>query len=152
MKKTTILRNILRATETDARLVFCNENSYIYHTNTIYFNLDTEHEIDMGFMRHLREEHEVLDCEEISETIWSLLHEIGHAETEDNLETEEDEEIAVRTVCSMIPLEDVAECEILQNLYFNLPSEWEATEWAIAFARENWEYLIEQTILLRDAR
>ena len=51
--------------------------------------------------------------------LWSLLHEIGHHETEDDFTEEEEEEYR-----------EIASSNISAEEYYNLPIEYAATDWA----------------------
>ena len=118
-------------------------------TDTIYLNLDGN-EPDLGFIRHLREVHKERNAYTIDESLWAVLHEIGHYMMVDDLdEGWEDEEAPVRAVCAMLSTEQVASSERLQDLYFNLPSEWEATEWAVETVEGDLDYFNAMTDLLQ---
>ncbi len=105
-------------------------NCYDSDLERIYFNPnDTE---DCGFLRHLREVHNYPQADRYSLTIWTLLHEIGHYNTLDDCDDDE-EDLDVRLVFAALDTTDVAHDERAQDLYFNLQAEWEATEWAIAY-------------------
>jgi hypothetical protein len=67
--------------------------------------------------------------------LWTLLHELGHYFTLDVWETEEEEE--TRLMCSLISEEEAQSNTAIQDRYFDLSREWEATEWAICFAENN---------------
>jgi hypothetical protein len=59
--------------------------------------------------------------------LWSLLHEIGHSETIDDLEDETENlcrEIKVHLYDNNLPIENIHE------IYFNCPDEVAATDWA----------------------
>jgi hypothetical protein len=85
---------------------------------------------DLGFLRHLREVHNCPLSYKLS--LWTILHEIGHYHTLDYCE--EDNELEVRAICAMVDRDKAEHCVEIQDLYFNLESEWEATEWAIDYA------------------
>lgn len=82
---------------------------------------------DGGFMRHLREVHNCAIADFYSLSLWTILHEIGHHYTIDYAE----DDLIARSICAVIPLDVAAANPDLQDLYFNIESEWEATEWAI---------------------
>lgn len=86
---------------------------------------------DCGFLRHLYESHKCDFTNEYSIILWAILHEIGHCITqvEDN-----DADIEKRLLLQCT--NDAHSVEI-QDLYFNLSSEYAATEWAIQWITEN---------------
>ena len=114
-------------------IVFTDEgNEYDYVQSCIYFN---PHDLeDCGFLRHLREVHGFTDCDKYSLLLWTLLHEIGHHFTIDYCE---EDEMETRMLCAMCSKEEAEKSTHIQDLYFNLESEWEATEWAIEFVSTN---------------
>lgn len=116
------------------KVVFTDEeSSFEWSTDTIYLNLN---ENCHGFLRHLRTEHHINDYWRINKVIWQVLHEIGHYYTLDFIE-EDDDEIFERAVCNLID-KDTAENNVkIQNIYFNLEKEWQATEWAIRYVKQH---------------
>lgn len=108
------------------------ENSYESATNTIRLNLHDKE--DYGFMRHIKEVHNCEWADEFSWKLWTVLHEVGHFMTENDLteeEEEEAEEIKLNLTC--VSKKDLLNSVELQDYYFNSPKEWKATEWAINF-------------------
>lgn len=142
MKATDILQLLHRMAESETELVFADTTEYDYAEDKIYMNLDGEP--DMGFMRHLLTYHcnpqERKWAVKIDEILWSLLHEIGHEMTMDFVEEDEKDE-TTRALCAMTSLEEVKGNIPLQDLYFNLPLEWEATDWAVCWAATHKEFL-----------
>ena len=61
------------------------------------------------------------------EFLWGLLHEIGHIETIDDFD---DDEIAEFHLIKDVP-------NISDEEYYEVPDEFEATDWAANFMREN---------------
>ena len=109
------------------KVKYCEESfSFCFKNNILEYNFHTE---DMGFTRHMREYH--LYEPQFKLLLYSLLHEIGHYYTQDCID---EEELETRALCSLIPFEVIMKRKDLQNEYFNLKSEFEATEWAIGFA------------------
>ena len=120
-----------------------------FENDTITLNLDGT-EPDLGFMRHLREVHKEHHTYEVDERIWAVLHEVGHYMTVDDLcEGYEEEEEKPRALCALLTTEEVAASPKLQDLYFNLPSEWEATEWACEVVESDLKKYKELTALLQ---
>ena len=119
---------------------FTNEESaFEWSTDTIYLNLN---ENIKGFMRHLKKVHipqydsiynKHLALYDIHSRVYQVLHEIGHYFTLDFIEEDEDEEME-RAICAFIDKETAENSEAIQDMYFNLEKEWQATEWAIDYA------------------
>ena len=134
MKKTEI-RNFIQSIA-DVKVSFKKEG-YWYDNEKETINVDLSDLEDMGFMRHLREVHKCKFANEYSLTLWSILHEIGHYYTLDDVEEDdEDDRVALALTTTA-----VAHNKKVQNRYFNMPSEWAATEWAIDFIKDNRQYL-----------
>jgi hypothetical protein len=111
----------------EMKVVFADDgSSFEWLTNTIY--LDINENCD-GFMRHLKTKHHVIDYYRINKIIWQILHEIGHYFTLDFVEEDEDEQTE-RAICTLIDKETAENNEKIQDMYFNLEKEWQATEWA----------------------
>ena len=116
--------------------------SFEWSTNTIY--LDVNENCD-GFLRHLNKVHLLqyyednamfnmkLGLHDINKIVWQILHEIGHYFTLDFIVEDEDEQTE-RAICSLIDEETADNSEKIQDMYFNLEKEWQATEWAIRYA------------------
>ena len=105
-----------------------NENAFAFcfTNNTLYYNFDL---IDMGFLRHMRECHYWEP--QFGLMIYSLLHELGHYYMQDCID---ENEMETRAYCALLPFEYVMQRPDIQDLYFNLESEFEATEWAIEYS------------------
>jgi hypothetical protein len=100
--------------------------AFCFTNNTLYYNFDI---IDMGFLRHMRECHKWEP--QFSVMLYSLLHELGHYYMQDCID---ENELEIRSMCALLPVETVLENIEIQNTYFNLESEFEATEWAIEYS------------------
>ena len=124
------------------RIVFINEDSaFEYSTDTVYLNLN---ENCNAFMRHLKESHlpqytpicnKHLGLYNFNKTIWQILHEIGHYFTLDYCKNDDKAE---RAICALIDKDTAENSETIQDLYFNLGKEWEATECAIHYANTHY--------------
>ena len=138
MNKTKI-RRVVRAIAPEVKVTFRRGDTfYLSHDfNKINVDLD-DLEDDGGFTRHLLNKHLVpLElCLRYTTATCSILHELGHYFCDDDIE-ETHEDKLTRVLCSMIPRETATEEQ--QDLYFDLPFEWEATEWAICFVVEHQE-------------
>ena len=111
------------------------ENYFDFETDTLY--LCNTQEGEEMFLRHLREKHQCLFVDDFKPKVWTILHEIGHFETAELYDIEED--FAARAAFALIPT-DKADKE-MQDLYFDLESEWQATEWAIDYAARHYRKL-----------
>lgn len=100
--------------------------AFCFANNTLYYNFNI---IDMGFLRHMRECHKWEP--QFSLMLYCILHELGHYYTQDCID---ENEIETRAYCAVLPIECVLTRPDIQNLYFNLESEFEATEWAIEYS------------------
>lgn len=110
------------------------ENSADYEKRILRLNLRDDE--DFGFMRHLRESHCCeLSC--ISSMIWTILHEVGHFVTIDEISDEDYEtSLSIKAYLSVVDIENDT---TLQDEYFNTPTEWKATEWAIEWVVKNFD-------------
>ena len=85
---------------------------------------------DYGFMRHITNVHGFREAPMYSYTFLRILHEIGHYMTEDKYGKNKDTRLwfeqNVRIIKDNIHL---------QNDFYNIREEWEATEWAIKWAK-----------------
>lgn len=99
--------------------------AFDFTTNTLYYNAQNTAD-SFGFMRHLREEHHA-DPKLASPGVWAVLHELGHYFTDDFAE----DDLQIRALCAMCDEETARDSKIIQDLYYSIPCEWEATEWAI---------------------
>ena len=134
MTKTEI-RNFIQSIA-DVKITF-SKSGWWYDNEREVINVDLTDFNDMGFMRHLNEVHKCEFAYEYSLTLWSILHEIGHYYTLDDVEEDdEDDRIAL-----MLTTSKIANNKKIQDRYFNMPSEWTATEWAIQFIKNNRQYL-----------
>lgn len=97
-----------------------------FDTNTIYFN-PAQNPQDVGFTRHLVEKHKFANPERYSMRLWAILHELGHYFNPD--ETDE----WAKVVCAIVDYEDAIKNKAVQDLYYDSPDEFSATEWACAW-------------------
>lgn len=113
-----------------------DENSFDYAENLIRLNLRDDE--DFGFMRHLENVHGFKPARQFSEMVWTLLHEIGHYETQDDYDDEEYEQgLNIKLNLACLPPKGLRDDEKLQDKYFNIVEEWVATEWAIDFVKHH---------------
>lgn len=96
----------------------------------VYYPKDFSQVEDFGFNRHLSQAHNYINLH--SDYMFALLHEIGHAlDTYD--ECDIDKESVTRAFCQCISIERARTDTAIQDEYFNLPTEFAATEFAIDY-------------------
>lgn len=146
MRKKKIVREFINSICPEMRVRFKrNSNYYESSNNTIYIDLkDTN---DGGFMRHLRAVHDYDYAYCFSLLMWTILHELGHYFTQDKYE-DSDEDLVTREVCALVPREVSDADPKIQDIYFNLKTEWVATEWAIEFVKSHLSFCIAYSGLL----
>lgn len=103
-------------------------------TLTIGSDFDSEDE-SADFMRHLRAAHEFE--EDWSIALMTLLHEIGHFYTLDEYYEETSEDILNEENSLRIRFMFDSGSDLMIDQYFDMGSEWVATEWAIDWIRKN---------------
>lgn len=115
--------------------IVCSEIKIRFSNNGSYFDFDSDciyldpTENDCGFLRHLAQVHRCNFTNDYPLIVWSILHEIGHYYTLPFCDDDYELRLFL-TICDPSIIE-------IQDLYFNLESEWEATEWAINFINEH---------------
>ena len=102
-----------------------------WDTNTIYYTKENSL-LDLGFMRHLREFHFFETPETYSTELWTILHELGHYFNPD-----EEEDYDGKDECAFTSIEEAIKRPDLQNIYYNSPDEFAATEWAIEWINDH---------------
>ena len=120
---------VVKLISPEIRLVKSFEGNFFDHeTDTLHFD---RHEGEgLGwFLRNLETAHECQFVNDIDPLMWTLLHEIGHFETAEIVDPEED--LANRALFAITSKEQARGDKELQDLYFSMDSEWQATEWAI---------------------
>lgn len=96
----------------------------------VYYPTDFSQVEDFGFNRHLSQAHNYINIH--SEYMFALLHEIGHAlDAYDECDIESEK--LTRAFCQYISTEQARTDTAIQNEYFNLPTEFSATEFAINY-------------------
>lgn len=131
------IRKFVKSIDEELSVTFiCGVGCY-FETATNTINIDYTETDDCGFMRHLKEIHKCDFAYDYSLILWTILHEIGHYETEWEL-LENDDEAELRFWLSLTSKEKANDI-IIQNKYYNLTAEWCATEWAIEWIEENRE-------------
>ena len=135
----SVLRAIVRESAPELRVKFSDTTEYD-HTHEIVYLAPHDFKEDLGFMRHLREVHKCKWADKINVVLWATMHEVGHYYTLDDCEEDDYE---VRAACAMVSTEEAAASIAIQDRYYNLESEWAATEWAIQYIKKNKAKFIE---------
>ena len=107
-----------------------DDHSY-YNADTDSINICAEDAEDSeDFLAHVKRYHGFHGTQLARPLVWVLLHEIGHYYTL----VEDDEEDSLRMILNMAFEVDETDRRIA---YYNLPNEWEATEWAINYIKKH---------------
>lgn len=110
---------------------FNNDDSSYYNSDTDSINICAEDAEDSeDFLAHVRQYHNFHETQLARPLVWVMLHEIGHYYTL----VEDDEEDSLRMILNMAFEVDETDRRIA---YYNLPNEWEATEWAINYIKKH---------------
>lgn len=96
-----------------------------FGTSTLFYD-DRQTAEDVGFMRHLAEKHHFPEGKRYSDRLWSILHELGHYYNPDA-----ECDFNGKALCAVLCADLAKTSRTLQNLYYDSPDEFEATEWAI---------------------
>lgn len=117
---------IAKSFDEELTVVLGDEFTYIYVESTVIFGTEHLPEEQKLFCDHIKETYGLDISQKEDYELFSLLHEIGHHFTMDDLEDEEAEnELLMRNLIHCI--DDVATAN---ETYFNLPSEVMANDWA----------------------
>lgn len=133
------IRRIVRSIAPELRVTFKKGYGSWYDVDEYKINYDPEDvspDTDGGFLYHLGHSHKCGEVLTVPFSVWTLLHEIGHYFTFDFSKRNEHTEF-IKLICSMHSREEAQENPELAKMYFNLPEEWEATEWAVDFVRSS---------------
>lgn len=87
---------------------------------------------EKSFLNHIRDSHGFKRAYEISPQIWSALHEVGHIKTDDFVEDNPEMRATIETLYQF-----GGDIDKLNKLWYEMPDEWEATEWAIDFVKRH---------------
>ena len=100
-----------------------DNSNFDHSTDTLTIGYDFEGNPE--FMAHLENVHKCDFAREYADRFWTILHEIGHYETDGEMDDEEVDDFAYATLVNFV------DNSYANQLYFNLPREYAATEWAI---------------------
>lgn len=103
--------------------------AYISDKNSVHYSLTIAERHEKSFMKFVNKLFPEIKADIF---LWSLFHEIGHNETEDDFDEEEEEEYR-----------EMASSNISDEEYYNLPMEFAATSWAGEYMKEHQEEIKE---------
>ena len=116
-------------------LYYGEGSAYSFTDKTIHLNLrDIEGENE--FLNHLATIHKCSFVNEFPLELWTLLHELGHHYTKADIINPELDYLA-RVAINNTDTSSYENTQDEANAYFNLESEWRATEWAIRYAKKH---------------
>ena len=150
------IENILNAflSEFETTVVLGAEFAYNTISGEIMYTLFGDEFSNNLFMKNFNKLAPDIDCDVF---LASFLHELGHHKTLDLVEEDEEKysndckrEIEIKAEY-LNSESDAEELEKLHTLYFNLPNEIIATNWAIEYIRENIEKIKELWGKVQDA-
>ena len=134
---------------TKALEIFDIDNAYLredfeyrFEKNALGFAITTT-EVDEWFNEFIKV---TFDYDVTNTFIISILHEIGHAETADFITDKAYEKCLIEKIKiseALLHLDSIETAKALEFKYFALPDEYEATAWAVEYAREHAEELEE---------
>ena len=114
---------------------------YIYTESLIHYTFVVSGKSEIQFMNSINRCNPKVTCDIF---LWSILHELGHHETIDDL-TDDDAYISYWIKCM------VNEKLMDENEYYDCPDEKAATEWAVSYANSHIEELSNLWIKLQAA-
>lgn len=135
-KINNILNDFLE--EFDAYAEMGHDFAYIYAKNQIEYTLLLDDNSETYFMNNFHKMAPDIDCDPF---LVSILHELGHHETLDDIDMFEEIYCLAEkdTITERYVNKDFSSEQELYDAYFNLTDEYEATTWAINYIRENAE-------------
>lgn len=143
-----LLARLAHAAAREIKVIYTHEPScYNSEIKTIKICVDGDE--DCGFMRHLREVHGVKWANTIHEHIWTVLHEIGHYYTYSKYENNE-HEYNIRMKFEELSFDTVNRSPKLQNIYYNMKSEYVATKYAVDFIKRHYKLMKKLSVLLSE--
>lgn len=129
--KMSIVRNFVKDINEDYKVRYSVQFEADYYNNTVFITSKKNNELDILFNNFLEKEFGI----RCNIFLISLLHEIGHLETYD--EDEEEVRDVLYEILKMEHDEGESNVEEYNNMYFHIPAEYKATEWAVAYYLEN---------------
>ena len=117
---------IAHSFDEEISVILDDEFCYDYATSTIHYGVNLPEDGKKCVIAYIKSEYDIDLSDDEDYDLFALLHEIGHHFTMDDLEDEESEnELLMRNLIQMIDDEMRA-----NEVYFQLPSEMLANDWA----------------------
>ena len=117
---------IAKSFDEELSVILDDEFCYDYATSTIHYGVFLPEDGKQCVIAYIKSEYDIDLSNDEDYNLFALLHEIGHHFTMDDLEDEESEnELLMRNLIQMIDDEKQA-----NEVYFQLPSEMLANDWA----------------------
>ena len=141
MKKVTKkVSKILRKEFGVKKVIFADTYMYDFNSDSVYFKIT--HAIEDEMFNRFMNERFGLELNAESGFIFSLLHEVGHRENNDDVEGAVfdfclAEKARIEKEMQSNPDLTFDELYALESQYFNLPDEIMATAWAVDFYKKN---------------
>lgn len=127
-KRRRLIRKFIEEIDPQIEVKFGKEN--YYDPYEYFVQICPKTDSFPSFMDHLVNTHKCSWARDFSQITWSILHEIGHYYTDD---PDDENDLIQRIYYGLVEVED--------DEYYNLESEYAATEWAIEFIENNREYV-----------
>ena len=108
--------------------------SYYYNDNLVEVSLVTIDRASKNFLDFVEKEFNFIHADIF---LWSLLHEIGHHETLDDLDDDAYE--LSQEIKRNLQTDNNIKDEVRDYIYFNLYDEYIATEWAANYMEEHYQ-------------
>ena len=134
-----LIRLFIKTTAPKVKVTFnpLDECHYRHIDEVVNINLSqASNEDDGGFRHHLALAHKCHFVNEISLPLWSILHELGHHFTADDIDLDDKLDLFEQRE-QLFAMQEHLTDEEMNNAYFNLADEWEATEWAVEYVRKH---------------
>ena len=134
-----LIRLFVKTTAPKVKVIFnpLDDCHYRHIDEVMNINLSqASNEDDGGFRHHLALVHKCPFVNEISLPLWSILHELGHHFTADEIDLDDKLDLFEQRE-QLFAMQEHLTDEEMNNAYFNLADEWEATEWAIAYIKKH---------------
>ena len=129
-----ICYNFIKAITPTTKVYFKrNGGSYFSSDNKINIQLDFNKEDTTNFMEHLYTQHKCKVAYKIHPYIWKMLHEVGHFYTFEDCE----EDLLSLLIIANADCKTKEEKKDVDFVYYNMPIEYAATDWAANFVKYN---------------
>lgn len=123
--------NFIKEINSNYKVKFQKEETEVdIPETTIYIGKQSDKESEWDFIKFANQINP--NCKYINPFLLTILHEIGHIKTWN--QKDDDERSAINTALEIAYNKKLIKYKTYCNMYFNIPLERKATEWAINFA------------------